>query len=373
MKVAILTNILAPYRIKLFEEIGSLVADLTVILMAHGHEHRHWVLPKGNFKTALLPGMTLGRSAEKEPIHINWGVISTLRKIRPDVVVSGGFGAANIGAFIYCKLFRCRYVGWAELTLQDRAASSFLRRMVRRILIRGSHGSIASSTIAKQAFEAYGARERSVLLSVMPIDVQLFRNAAQAFRNSQRYCALRAQYAWPRIIAVGRLVDPKGYRQLFAIYEKVLARFPDATLLIAGEGRERENYAQLIASRRLRAVHLLGHVQEKELIEYFSIADLFIFPSLFDQFGAVVSEALAAGVPTVSSIHAAATHDLIEHGKTGFCIDPTDVESATEVAFHALSLDSQRREILTNAGYEKIKRYDYSRSARDMVCHLQSL
>jgi len=372
MRVAILTNILAPYRIKLFEEIAARVSDLTVVLMSGGHDDRHWVLPEGNFKTVLLRGASVRGPGMGEPIHFNWDALAVLRRIDPDIVVSGGFALANLCAFAYCKLFGRRYVGWAELTLRDSAERSLPRRLIRRMLISGSDASIASSSAAVQAFTAYGAKPGSVLLSVMPIDVRRFRDGASEFRASSRFDRLRAQYSTPCLIGIGRLLDLKGHLELFAIYERILREHADATLLVAGEGRDREKYRELIERRGWKKVHLLGHLQEQDLIEHLAIADLFVFPTPGDAFGAVVSEALAAGVPTVSSIHAAATYDLIEHGRTGFRIDPADIEASAEITLQALRLGDEKRRTMIDSGYEKVRPHDFPEAAAGIVFHLKS-
>lgn len=368
MKICFLTNILAPYRIGLFESLARKVDELTVVLMAGGHDNRLWEIPEHTFAKTVLRGLHISVPGFEEPFHLNTGVWSALDRIDPDVVISGGYTLANISAYLFCRRRRKLHVSWGELTLMDGAHKSPARRLLRRWLISRSDAIIASSTVAKTAFEHYGARRDRALLSVMPIDVDAFRTRADAFRNSHEYSLLRAQYGdGPCLISVGRLVDIKGYPELFAMYRQLLQHFPRATLLIAGEGAGRDEYESIVAQARWTRVHFLGFLQAAALIKYLCISDLFIFHTRYDPFGAVLSEAMACGTRVVSSIHAAATHDLVEDGVSGYVIDPSAIPEAVAKIRDALSMTEARRLAMTSAAYRSVKVWDFDASSAAIV------
>jgi glycosyltransferase involved in cell wall biosynthesis len=244
MKLTIVTNILAPYRIPLFEAIQQRVDELTVVLMAQGHEDRQWGLDSHHFKSIVLPGFHFRLPGRQASVHWNYHVIRTLRRLNPDVVISGGFAPANIAAFIYCRLFRRRYIGWGEFTLRDGAQHSIVKRLIRRCLTSRSDASIASSTVAREAFIHYGARPEQVLVSLMPIDVDKFNRLTRTFRCSPDHANLRNAYTHPILLSIGRLIGIKGYYELFDIYERILTRHCDAALIMVGDGVDRESYQE---------------------------------------------------------------------------------------------------------------------------------
>lgn len=373
MKLAIVTNILSPYRIPLFEQLARLVDELTVVLMAEKHANRHWDLPAHRFRTVTLPGIHLSWPGLEKPYHLNRGVIRVLRKLNPDCVVSGGFTLANVSAYVYCKLFGKKYVGWGEFTLRDGAQYSVMRRLIRRALCKGSDGSIASSTVAAEAFAHYGANPKRTLLSVMPIDVEFYRRSAAQFRGSTEYHTLRGRFGTPVLLSIGRLVAVKGYPELFAIYERVLQSFPQASLLIIGEGTECATYKAQVAARGWRNVAFLGFQQAEQLVRCFAIADVFVFHTRFDPFGAVLSEAMAAGVPVVSSIHAAATRDLVLDGKTGFRIDPIDATRAAVVIERVLTMEPQAKDCMLGDALAAVRATDCAIAAVQMNTFLREL
>lgn len=157
MKLAVVTNILTPYRVPLFAALAEGVDDLTVLLMAKQEENRQWQIGPVPFRTEILPGWHVRPKGAEVAVHFNYGVIRRLRQLDADVVLSGGFAPAHLAAFAYCKVFKKRYVQWGEFTLRDGAQSSAVRRFLRRTVIRGADACIASSGEAREAFLHYGA------------------------------------------------------------------------------------------------------------------------------------------------------------------------------------------------------------------------
>ena len=373
MKLAVLTNILAPYRVPLFAAMARRVDDFTVFLMAKQEENRQWDIGLVPFKTEVLKGVHLKPQSAEVSLHWNYGVVSSLRRANPDIVMSGGFAPANLEAYLYCKFFGKAYVGWGEFTLRDNAQSSAARRLVRRLLTKGSVASIASSTEAKEAFLHYGAVHRSILTSLMPIEVERFHQDAQAFQTTQAYTELRRRFSMPIIMSVGRLTDRKGFRDLLAIYERVVADQPEASLVLVGDGPDRSAYETIVQERRLRHVHFIGFVSQEVLPRYLALADVFVFPTLSDTYGAVLAEAMAAEVPVVSSVFAAATADLVQEGVNGYSITPTMHASAAQRVLDILALSREERSQMGRAGYQLIKGTDIEPAAEVIVQFLRSL
>lgn len=373
MNLAVVSNILTPYRIPLFEAIGKRVDRLHVLLMAKREENRDWTLGAATFQHEVLPGFHVKLPRAEVSMHVNHGVMRALRRVNPDVVLSGGFAPANLTAWLYCRLYRRPFVGWGELSMQDVAKASLLKRGLRRMMTSWSDGAIASSSEAREVFLHYGAAASKIQTAIMPIDVEYFHAQAMVWRNSEWFKRERARYTSPILLSVGRLTEHKGYRELFAIYEAVVKQRPDASLLIVGDGPDRAIYESHVRSQNWRNVHFLGFRQADEVVKYLALADLFVFHTLSDPFGAVLSEAMAGELPVVSSIHAAATKDLVDDGVTGFRIDPKHTEQSTQVLLRVLAMTSSERAALGRAAYDRVRCHDIDTTADHMVDFLKSL
>jgi glycosyltransferase involved in cell wall biosynthesis len=373
MKLAIVTNILAPYRLPLFEAMGRRVTDLTVLLMAGREENRQWELHRPGFKSQVLPGFHVRRNGSPVSWHLNHGVIAALRRFDPDIVVSGGFVAANLAGYLYCRLYGKAHVAWAHLTLTDGAERSAVRRLIRRTLVRGSAGCIAESSEAAEAFLHYGTRPDRILTALMPFDTAQFHDGAARARQDPAWADRRGRFRGPVVLAIGQIIPRKGYAELFRIYERVLKHVTPLSLLILGDGPERAKYEGFVAGREWGDVHFAGYVQSAEVPGYLALADAFVFPTLYDPYGLVLAEAMAAELPVLSSIHAASTRDLVVEGVTGFPFDPQDTEAAAAKLVGVLSMSPAERADLGRAAYEKVRGCDAEPSAEAIVRFLRAL
>jgi glycosyltransferase involved in cell wall biosynthesis len=207
----------------------------------------------------------------------------------------------------------------------------------------------------------------------MPIEVDKLRQRTDAYRETGECEAMRKRFAGPVLLSVGRLTRTKGYHELFEIYRRLLGSRPDLALLIVGDGPEREQYERYVSQQGWTQVHFAGFVQAHDLPRYLAVADLFVFHTLSDPFGAVLSEAMAAGLPVVSSVHAGATRDLVEDGVTGFRIDPKQPESAAAAISMVLDSPPDRLAVLRRAAYDRVKPSDIEPSADRMAEFLRSL
>ena len=373
MKVAVVTNILTPYRVPLFEALAKECEQLTVLLMAEREENRQWVFGELPFRAEVLPGFHVRPKGAEVSLHLNYGVVRRLRRLNPDIVLSGGFAPAHLAAFAFCKLFGKRYVQWGEFTLRDGAQSSFIRRYLRRLTIGGSAACIASSNEARDAFRFYGAGHRPILTAPMPIEIERMHRAVRALRESGEVVGDRARFPGPILLSVGRLTDAKGAGALLSMYEAVRSVRSEVPLLLVGDGPDRGTYELLCRKRGWNQVRFVGHVDPMELPRYLALADVFVFPTFSDTFGAVLSEAMAAELPVVASVHAAATHDLVEEGVTGFRFDPRNLVSGAEAILNALALSDRERSEMGRAAYRMVRSTDIGPSAETMGHFLRSL
>ncbi len=111
------------------------------------------------------------------------------------------------------------------------------------------------------------------------------------------------------ILTVGRLHPDKGYRELLHTIPHLLAEFPNARFLWAGEGEDREElYRQIELYGIADAVRMLGHRADAR--QLMLAADLLAFPSHVESMSLVLLEAMAAGLPIVTS-RAGGTPELI--------------------------------------------------------------
>ncbi len=131
---------------------------------------------------------------------------------------------------------------------------------------------------------------------------------------------MRSQYAGPHeqiILYVGSLVNEKGVQVLLDAAPKILSGSPGTRFLIVGTGYYMDNLKNQARALGIdNYVRFLGYVDDDSLKRFFKISDVVCIPSLYEPFGIVALEGMAAGKPVVTSDTGGLT-DFVEHGVTG--------------------------------------------------------
>ena len=155
--------------------------------------------------------------------------------------------------------------------------------------------------------------------------------------------AIRKRIAGPRLLFVGRLVYYKGLHVLL----EAAGHWP-GTLMIAGEGPlEGELRARADALGFGDRVTFLGRISDEELPAYYQASDAFVLPSIArtEAFGVVQVEAMAAGLPVVSTSLPTGVPWVNQHGDSGLVVPPGDAV-ALGAAFRRLAEDHALRQQL---------------------------
>ena len=162
------------------------------------------------------------------------------------------------------------------------------------------------------------------------------------------------QGAAPLILAVGRLVDTKGFGTLIDSIPAVLHEIPNLRVEIIGEGPERENLESQIDRLELRErVSLLGALDRETTREKQANASLVVQPCCegkngLDGIPVVLMEAMALGTPVIST-RFAGIPELIKDGETGLLVPPKDLATLSEAILESLGGSRKKLEMAQRA------------------------
>ena len=162
---------------------------------------------------------------------------------------------------------------------------------------------------------------------------------------------LRLRWPGPLILSVGVLRYYKGLHILLRALPEL-----DATLVIVGAGPEGPRLQARAGELRIAdRVAFVGRVPDEELPNYYQAADVFVLASHLraEAFGGVLLEAMAAGLPLVTTEIGTATSEVNQHGRTGFVVPPDD-PAALARALKVLLADPRLREYLGQEGRRRV-------------------
>lgn len=345
IRTAIVTNILAPYRVPLFERLASEPGiELKVFLLAPKESNRQWRLdPKDvlGFEVALVPGVHGFFSKWDLPIHFNWGLLGMLERYCPDVVVISGYDAPAYWFATWWARWRdCRVILWNGTTpLSVRSDSGILGRIKRRVAA-WSDAAVTYGTCATEYAIRLGIPSERVFTGLNTVDMDSLSQNVFEFRKSGSFRSQRVHYPRLLLLFSGQLIERKGIPNLLRALE--LLHDPEIGLLVVGSGPLERGLQEATRDGRIPNVFFEGFRQPRELSRYYGLADVLVLPSLSEVWGLVVNEALASGLFVLCSDRAGAGYDLIEEGWNGSLFDPQDI---TGLAERIQSLKEQLPEI----------------------------
>jgi len=208
-----------------------------------------------------------------------------------------------------------------------------------------------------------------------PVDkIDVIPNAISTARsdalNGLDLSEFRSQFAAPSqkiVFYVGRLVYEKGLQVLIDAVPQVLAQYPQAKIVIAGTGGMASSLRQQAESLGVGPnVYLTGFISDEDRDRLYKVADCAVFPSLYEPFGIVALEAMAAKTPVVVS-ETGGLREVVHHAETGITVHPGDAQSLAWGILHTLQHPEWAKARVENAYRQVLKEYNWDHIAEQTI------
>lgn len=333
--VAIVTNIPTPYREGLFGRLANQDGvDLTVYYCAESFPWRNWSIEIGDYNARFLPGINYGQFV------FNSSIVREICRNDYDCLIVGGYSTPTaVLSELTGAVSDTSLVMWVESHLWDERNrnASIPKRLFKRLFVGSMLGLCNAYVVPGKASEAYvvhyGASSDAVFRAPTTCDVAWFDE--QSRLDSDKRAALRDRWNITEdqlLLYVGRIAEKKGIETLLQAFDRLQSDVDDVGLLMVGTGPRKEQLADTYDGN---GIYWLGYQPDERLPKIYGLADLFVCPSLGDQWAVVVNEAMACRLPVVATNTVGAAHDLIEDGTNGWMIDSGSVPALSEVLSEA--------------------------------------
>ena len=343
-RVALLTNFLPIYRVPLLESLAENVRQLRVFLSVTMEGNRDWPVFWGLLDVVVHRSITIERNfrnahgyTDQTFTHIPYDTLPLLWSYRPDVVVTAEVGVRSLIARLY-KLLRpnTRLIVWATLSERTEESRGAIRVALRRWLLRRVdavyvHGASGARYIRSLGF--------SGLISIVP---QVVDN--HAFLDP----GIRRRGDTLRLLYTGQLIERKGLNPFLQQLSRWCSVHQEKSVVLSvvGSGEQLDQLRRIELPPNLQ-IDFKGSMGFDELPSQYHGAELYVYPTLADEWGLVVNEAMIAGLPVLGSRFSQAVEELVVDGVNGWVFNPTDEHDTYNAIGRALQADAETLEAMS--------------------------
>src|SRR5271157_5094923 len=212
-KIVILTEIIAPYRIPVFNALARRAGvDLHVIFLAETDQAlRQWRIytDEIRFSHEVLPSWRW--RAGKSSFLINRGLWSALKKVNPQVIICGGYNyAASWEALLWARRHGVEFVLWSESNGQDARGGRRWVEFLKAYFLRHCDRFVVPGKASFEYLRSLGSSEAGILTAPNAVDNSLFATQAENTRAHPTEFREKLELPSRFILFVGRLVPEKG-------------------------------------------------------------------------------------------------------------------------------------------------------------------
>lgn len=346
----------SPYRVNFFNELGK-YCNLTVMFEMKpkdiSDKNPLWFNEQYiNFKAIYLKGQKLfGR------VWFCYDVFSYIKDIKnADIIVVGMYSTMTQALLLlYLKMFKIKYILNSDGGFVKR--ENLLCRFFKRFFIGGASAYLSSSKGTNEYLHFYGAKSD---IGIYPF-TSAFEFEIEQKSNLSNKLILKDKLGINEstvVLFTGQFIHRKGIDVLL----KSCVELPnDCGIYIVG-GYPTVEYIALVNQLGLCNVHFVPFKPPKELQDYYCVADIYVLPTREDIWGLVVNEAMAYGLPVITTNKCLAGLELIEDGKNGYIVESNNTEQLSR-SIKKLLLDEKLRIKMGENNKIKMRNYTIEKMA----------
>lgn len=301
-RILIIQPYLSPYRIDIYNFLSNHI-DIKLIYWFKQAPEQNFNLDilksRCRFKYEYLKfGFTLNNRVFKVDI------INKIIKYRPTIIICHEYGFFTIISLFLSMFLKFKVVVNTDDNLEMLKSTIGIRLILQKICLNASLGVITTNpfSLAFLTEKFYHIKNRSIFYPILYNEKIFTEDLSSSLEIAQK---LSEKYYFVEkkiLLYVGRLAEVKGLDFLINAYDKIVALNRNIVLVIVGSGPEENKLKNLVYSLGLNnKIIFIPRTDGLDLLAWYNIGQIFILPSKFEPFGAVVNEALIAGNLVIAS------------------------------------------------------------------------
>lgn len=363
MKVLFLTNVPAPYRVDFFNELGKM-CELTVLFEKTTSDERDnsWRNYQfEHFKGVFLRGKSIDVDSAVCP-----EVIKYLKPCVFDhIIVANFLSPTGMLAILWMRMKKMGY--WLESDGGFAKDGVGLKEKIKTFFIKGAKGYFSTAVEHDKYYMQYGAPAEKIyrypFTSLKQTDV--FQSPADLEEKEllRQKLAVREKYM---VLSVGRFSYLNGYGKGYDAMIRAAQRLPQNIGWYIVGGTPTEEFAEIVRNSGLINIHFVDFVDKGALKEYYRAADVFALMTVSDVWGLVINEAMACGLPVITTDKCVAGLELVAEDKNGYIV-PVGGDEALADRLKRVLADPAKVEEMGKKSLELIQEYTIENMAEKHI------
>lgn len=327
--VVFLVNFVAPNLVAVCQQLAARVERLTILSSVAMESNRDWQADWKGLDVIVQKTWTITRHPkhpggyrEVNYIHVPLDTIGQLRRLRPDAMVSLELGARTAWSSLYRSMNpSCIHIAAVYASERSEAGRGNIRGWLRRRLLARADGITYNGPSCKRLLASLGGDDSKMCPWNYAADPNKPYRGKRTSRTSQTL----------KLLTVGQLSERKG---VLPAMEQLSVYADDHSTQsfcwnVVGNGPLKETMAAMPRPDNLDVV-FHGHCEPDQIANHYRDNDVMLFPTMADEWGLVVDEAMFSGLPVIGSCHSQAAQTLIRDDVDGWIYDPEDDHSLAQ-------------------------------------------
>ena len=358
MRVLFLTNIPTPYRIDFFNAFGKL-CELTVAFERSDASNRdkNWLENQStDFKSIYLKGVKIGEDSSFSP-----SILKYLKMDLFDVIIIGGYSTPT-------GMLAIQYLNMKKIPFVLNTDGGFiksenpLKHWIKKHFIGSAYMWLSTGKKTASYLNYYGADLDRIFCypftSLMKSDIA---ERILTISEKKLYKDNLSISEEKMVISIGQFIPRKGFDNLIRSAATIQKNI--GVYIIGGEPIQ--EYFDIIKSLNISNVHFVKFQTKYELDKYYNASDLFVLPTREDIWGLVINEAMAHGLPIITTEMCISGDELIKNGENGFIVPIDNLDLLSKAINSVLGSESLTKS-MSQENLDKIKTYTIENMANEI-------
>ncbi len=376
MRITWVTRSFLDYRIPVYEELDRLCGNMltviynrectsdtlaTKLMTALG---KRAIGMTGELRLATTSKKNITNNFANKGIRIPYqpGLINKINESNPDVMLSDGFMQ-----WTYAPLWKriwnrsVPHVMCYERTAYTERNCQWYRKAYRKWAMKYIDAYCVNGKLCGEYLEQLGARQEQIYYGQMAADTEGLANAVAAISQEQTDAfRMKLNITGKLFLYVGQLIPRKGILELLNAWKQ--AKLDNALLLLVGDGSQKKELEAYSRQWNLNAV-FTGKVAYEDIAKYYRIADVFIMPTLEDNWSLVVPEAMACGLTIACSKYNGCWPELVKP-ENGWVFDPLNSKELAMTLKKISNIDKTTLDHMGKTGQLLVQQFSPANAAK---------